>query len=117
MDLDLSTALATVLVGLAAGVLSGMFGVGGAVLTTPGIRALGVPPIDAVGSTIPAILPGALTGAHRYAKEGLVDWRVGLVCGAAGALFAIAGAGVSDVVDARWLMVATAGLLAWSGVA
>lgn len=113
--MDLASAAAFVAVGFAAGVLSGMFGVGGAVLTTPGIRLLGVSPILAVGSTIPAILPGALTGAHRYSREGLVDWRIGLVCGLSGALFAIAGAMVSDVVDARWLMVLTSFLLAWSG--
>lgn len=114
--MDLPAVAATVAVGFAAGVLSGMFGVGGAVLTTPGIRLLGTSPILAVGSTIPAILPGALTGAHRYSREGLVDWRIGLVCGLSGALFAIAGAAVSDVVDARWLMVLTSLLLAWSGL-
>jgi uncharacterized membrane protein YfcA len=113
---DAGTAAGTLAVGLVAGVLSGMFGVGGAVVSTPGIRALGVEPIMAVGSTIPAILPGALTGAYRYAREGLVDWRIGLVCGATGALFAFGGAEVSDVVDARWLMVVTACLLAWSGL-
>jgi uncharacterized membrane protein YfcA len=113
---DAGTVAGTLAVGLAAGVLSGMFGVGGAVVSTPGIRALGVEPIMAVGSTIPAILPGALTGAYRYAREGLVDWRIGLVCGGTGAVFALGGAEVSDVVDARWLMVLTACLLAWSGL-
>jgi uncharacterized membrane protein YfcA len=44
-----------------------------------------------------------------------VDWRIGGVCGGVGAVFALAGAKVSDVVDARWLMIITAGLLAWSG--
>lgn len=114
--MDLATAAGCLLVGLAAGVLSGMFGVGGAVITTPGIRAMGATPIEAVGSTIPAILPAAISGAHRYAKAGLVDWRVALTCGISGTLLAIGGAKVSDVVDARWLMVATAGLLMWSGV-
>ena len=42
-------------VGLLAGILSGMFGVGGAVITTPGIRALGTTPIEAVddSDTVP----------------------------------------------------------------
>lgn len=114
-DIGYWTAAGTLLVGFAAGVLSGMFGVGGAVLTTPGIRALGTTPIQAVGSTIPAILPGALTGTWRYAREGLVDWRIGGVCGAAGSAFAVAGAQTSGLVDGRWLMVATAALLAVSG--
>jgi len=108
--------VAFALVGLAAGVLSGMFGVGGAVITTPGIRAFGVSPILAVGSTVPAILPAAIAGAWRYAKAGMVDWRVAWTCGLTGTAFAVGGAKVSDLVDARYLMVATAGLLLWSGV-
>jgi uncharacterized membrane protein YfcA len=106
----------TVAVGVAAGVLSGMFGVGGAVLTTPGIRVLGATPIEAVGSTVPPILPGAISGTWRYSRSGLVNWRVGLVCGAAGGLLAVGGAWLSDVVDGHALMVITAGLLLYTGV-
>lgn len=114
--MDVPTAVGVFALGLAAGVLSGMFGVGGAVITTPGIRAMGTAPLLAVGSTIPAILPGAITGAYRYSREGLVDWRIGLICGGSGALLAWVGAQTSDTVDARWLMVVTACLLAWSGL-
>ena len=114
--MSFATIVGFLAVGFLAGILSGMFGVGGAVISTPGIRALGASPIEAVGSTIPAILPAAISGAHRYAKAGLVDWRIAWSCGVAGTILAIAGAKVSDVVDARWLMVATAGLLMWSGV-
>src|SRR5262245_31187744 len=113
---DPLTAVAILALGVAAGVLSGMFGVGGAVVTTPGIRALGTPPEMAIGSTIPAILPGAVMGAYRYAREGLVDWRIGLVCGGSGALLALVSAEVSYIVDARGLMILPAALLAWSGV-
>lgn len=114
--MDPLDAIAVVLVGVASGVLSGMFGVGGAVITTPGVRVLGATPIEAVGSTIPAILPSAASGTLRYARAGLVDWRVGLVCGAAGAALAVLGALVADVVDAHYLMLVTAALLGWSGV-
>jgi uncharacterized protein len=109
-------AFGVVVVGFASGVLSGMFGVGGAVLTTPGIRVLGATPIQAVGSTVPAILPGALSGTYRFARAGLVNWRIGMVCGISGALLAVAGAWVAGQVEARWLMVLTAMLLGWSGV-
>lgn len=109
-------AAAVLVVGFLSGILSGMFGVGGAVLTTPGIRVLGATPLEAVGSTVPAILPGALSGAWRYSRSGLVNWRVGIVCGVAGAAFAVLGAWVADIVDAHWLMIATACLLGYSGV-
>jgi len=103
-------------VGFASGVLSGMFGVGGAVLTTPGIRLLGASPIEAVGSTLPAILPGALSGAWRYSRAGMVDWHVALPSGLLGSGFAIAGAELSDHVNAHYLMLLTAGLLLWTGI-
>lgn len=113
--MDIFEAVGVVVVGLGAGVLSGMFGVGGAVLTTPGIRLFGATPIAAVGSTIPAIVPGALWGTYRYARAGLVDWRLGLLSGVSGAGLAVAGAWVAGLFDARWLMVLTALLLAASG--
>ena len=47
----------TLAAGVATGVLSGMFGVGGAVVSTPAIRVLGATPLEAIGSTIPSIDP------------------------------------------------------------
>lgn len=114
--MDLLTALAVLVVGVGSGVLSGMFGVGGSVLTTPGIRALGATPIEAIGSTIPAMLPGALSGAYRYARAGLVDWRIALTCGGLGSVCAIFGANVSNEANAHFLLLLTAGLLLWSGL-
>ena len=109
-------ALAVIAVGFASGILSGMFGVGGAVLTTPGVRFLGASPIEAVGSTLPAILPGAVSGAWHYRRAGLIEWQVGLLSGGAGAVFAVGGAELSDHINAHYLMIFTAALLLYSGV-
>ena len=108
--------VSVVAVGFASGVLSGMFGVGGAVLTTPGLRVLGASPIESIGSTLPAVVPGALTGAWHYARQGLVDWRVALTCGVVGSVTAVLGANASDALNAHWLMLLTAALLLWGGV-
>ena len=105
-----------VLVGFASGVLSGMFGVGGAVLTTPGIRMLGATPIESVGSTIPAILPGALSGAWRYSRSHMVDWSIAIPSGLLGAGFAVLGAELSDHVNGHVLMLMTAAMLLSNGV-
>ncbi len=114
--MNLFVVLAVVAVGFASGVLSGMFGVGGAVLTTPGIRMLGATPIEAVGSTIPAILPGAVSGAWRYSKAQMVEWSVALTSGLLGAGFAVLGAEASDHVNGHYLMLLTAAMLLWSGL-
>jgi uncharacterized membrane protein YfcA len=112
---DPAQAVGVVAVGVAAGALSGMLGVGGAVLTTPGIRALGAEPIEAIGSTIPAILPSAISGTVRYSRAKLVNWNIGLTCGIAGSVMALVGAVVADRVNAHALLVLTAILLGWSG--
>ncbi len=90
--------------------LSGAFGVGGAVISTPGVRLLGASAFEAVGTTLPSILPGAVAGTIRYARDGLVDWRV--VAGAAplGVVGAVLGSLLSHGVpgNGHWLMVLTA---------
>jgi uncharacterized membrane protein YfcA len=115
-DVATWTTVLTLVLGFGSGLLAGMFGIGGAVITTPTIRVLGATPIEAVGSTVPAILPGSISGAYRYWREGLVEWRVGLGCGLTGAVFAVAGAKLDDLVEGHYLMVLTALLLAFSGV-
>lgn len=93
-----------------------MLGIGGAVVSTPAVRVLGATPLEAVGTTVPAILPGAMVGVWRYHRAGLVDWRIGLWCGASGSVAAVAGAVVADhVAEPGLLMVATAVLMGLSG--
>jgi len=109
-------AVGAVLAGFGAGVLSALLGIGGAIVTTPAVRALGATPIESIGSTVPAILPGAISGAYRYAKEGLVEWRLALSLGAAGAAFSVLGAWTSGEVNGRMLMVLTAAVMLWAGI-
>lgn len=117
--MDSSTVITMVLaglVGVGSGVLAALLGVGGAVITTPAIRVLGATPIQAVGSTVPAIFPGAIAGTLRYAREGLVDWSAALGLGISGSIIAVGGALVSDRVPGGVLMVFTAVLMLWSGI-
>ena len=105
--------LLIVALGFVTGVVSGMFGVGGATISTPGIRALGATPFEGVGSTMPSILPSAITSTIRYRKAGLIHWRIVGWTAAAGAVFAVAGALLSRVIPGggHLLMIATALIL------
>src|SRR4029453_11928609 len=51
----------TLLLGFATGVLSALFGIGGAIVSNPGLRALGADPLVAAGTTPPPIPPRALS--------------------------------------------------------
>ncbi len=95
---DVAIIVLTALVGVVTGILSGMFGIGGGVVAKPAIRALGATPIAAVASTLPAIIPGAVSGAMRYRSEELVEVRVAAWTAGAGVAAAVAGALVADAV-------------------
>ncbi len=104
------------IVGIGTGMLSASFGVGGAVVSTPAIRALGVPALLAVGTTLPSIFPSAITGTARYVREELILWRVVIVTAPAGVVSAVVGAQLSDNVpgNGHLLMVLTALLLGYT---
>jgi uncharacterized membrane protein YfcA len=108
----------TVGLGVLTGIMSGAFGVGGAVLSTPGIRALGATPIESVGSTLPSVLPSAISGSLRYTREGLIDWHAVGLTTPAGVLAAVGGALLAPRVpgDGHPLMIITAALLLFSGL-
>jgi uncharacterized membrane protein YfcA len=115
----LSEPLQTILVliaGFFTGVLSGMFGVGGAVVSTPAIRALGATPVEAIGSTLPSIIPSAISGSLRYHRDGLIHLRVVLWTALVGCGAAVAGALLVDLVpgNGHLLMILTAALLAFT---
>lgn len=105
-----------VVLGVATGVLSGLFGVGGGVISQPGMRLLGIAPLIAIGTALPAILPGAASGSVRYARERLPDWSGAAATIPGGLVAAFAGATVAESVpgDGHLLQVATASLLGFS---
>jgi hypothetical protein len=106
----------TVALGFATGVLSGLFGVGGGVISQPGMRLLGLPPLVAIGTALPAIIPGAASGTNRYSRERLTQWPAVAATVPAGLLAAVGGAALADEVpgDGHLLQLATALLLGFS---
>lgn len=82
-------ALPLILIGVAAGVLSGLFGVGGGTIIVPALVLwLSMQQRLSAGTSVAAILPTAAVGAVTYAAQGHVDWiaagclAVGVVAGA-----------------------------------
>src|SRR5215469_7584158 len=88
----------SLLIGVLTGILSGMFGIGGAVISTPAIRALGATPLQAVGSTLPSIIPSSASGSARYQRENLIWWGVVLWIAVFGVPASVGGSALSGVV-------------------
>jgi uncharacterized membrane protein YfcA len=84
-----------VLIGLVAGVLSGLLGIGGGVVIVPMLVLLtSMPILTATGTSLGALLlPVGLLGAWAYYKEGHLDVR--------GALLIAAGLTVGAYLGAR----------------
>jgi uncharacterized protein len=109
--------LKTLVVGAVSGVLSGMFGIGGGMITTPAIRLLlGGSAIAAVATPLPIIIPTAITGAVGYVRRGMADVRAGWVVGGAGAVAAVVGAYATRWIGGSALLIATGVLVVYMAV-
>jgi uncharacterized membrane protein YfcA len=106
-----------VVVGFVAGVLSGLFGVGGGVVTTPAVNVLlGGTAIQAVATPLPVIFPTSLVGAYTYARAKEVGFRAAWWTALPGVPGALLGASLTEYVDAHILLVTTAVLIGWTAV-
>lgn len=115
MDAFLADGLFTVTIGFAAGALSGAFGIGGGIVTTPAMRLiLGAPALIAVGTPLPVIIPTAIAGALSHHRNGTADVRAGVILGSAGSVTAVAGAWATGLVGGSTVLIATAVLIVWS---
>jgi uncharacterized membrane protein YfcA len=78
-----TTVLLALVLGFTAGVLSGLFGVGGGILFVPALLALGLTQLHAEATSLAAILPTAGAGIWRQQRYGNIQWRPSVVIGIA----------------------------------
>jgi uncharacterized membrane protein YfcA len=76
-----TTVILAVALGVAAGVMSGLFGVGGGILFVPLLVALGLGQVEAAATSLLAVLPTAAVGAWRQTRYGNLRWRPALIIG------------------------------------
>ena len=79
--MSVSTVVFAIALGLAAGVLAGMFGVGGGILFVPTLVVLGLGQLEAQGTSLLAILPTVLVGAWNQRRYGNLRARTAVVVG------------------------------------
>jgi uncharacterized protein len=112
--------LLAVVLGVMAGVLSGLFGVGGGILFVPILTWLGLSQLHAEASSLLAIIPTVLVGVWRQQKYGHVQWRSAGILGVASIAATVAGAQVAVSLPESTLrklfaalLIVTAGQIAW----
>lgn len=115
-----STAVLAVVLGVAAGLLAGMFGVGGGILFVPTLLGLGLTQLEAEATSLLAILPTVLAGTWRQRRYGNIRWRAALALGLASIAGAVVGVQVATSLSEdtlrrlfALLLLAVAAQLAW----
>ncbi|MBY0490120.1 MAG: sulfite exporter TauE/SafE family protein [Gemmatimonadaceae bacterium] len=91
-------------IGLGAGILSGVFGIGGGIVIVPALIYLAkMPPQQAAGTSLGAlVLPlGAAVGAWTYHKAGHLEMKQAILIALGMAVGAYVGAYVATHVDAE----------------
>ena len=114
------TYVLAVLLGLVAGVLSGLFGVGGGILFVPTLTWLGLTQLHAEATSLLAIIPTVMVGVWRKQRYCNVQWRSALVVGIASVGAAFGGARLAESVPEATLrrlfavvLLVTATQIAW----
>jgi uncharacterized protein len=90
------TYVLAVLLGVVAGVLAGMFGVGGGILFVPTLTWLGLTQLHAEATSLLAIIPTVIVGVWRHNRYGNVRWKSAAVIGVASIGAAVGGAQVAE---------------------
>jgi len=100
------------------GVVLGMLGGGGAILTLPMLVYLvGVEAKTAIATSLFVVGATSLVGASIHARAGSVKWRVGLIFGLAAMAGAFAGGRLARLAPGNVLLVLFAVMMAVTGVA
>jgi uncharacterized protein len=101
-DLSLHVGVAYVVLGLATGVLSGLFGIGGGIIAVPALIAVfGVSDLVAKGTSLLVMIPTSLVGTVANWRAGTVDVRAGLVIGLVATAASVPGALLALAIPAR----------------
>jgi uncharacterized membrane protein YfcA len=109
--------LVVVTIGVVAGAVSGLFGVGGGVLFVPTLSLIvGMSELHAQATSLLAIIPVAVLGTWRERATGRVDWTDIVVIGMASIATAILGSLLADVAPQRVLRVGFALILIWTAL-
>ena len=102
--IKMSTILFLIFIGLLAGFLSGILGIGGGIVMVPLLLVIGFTQHQAQGISLAAMLPPVtLLAVLQYSKEGYVDWKIALVISATFIIGGLFGSKLAIVINEQLL--------------
>ncbi|HYF04120.1 MAG TPA: sulfite exporter TauE/SafE family protein, partial [Patescibacteria group bacterium] len=103
-------------IGILIGLLSGLFGIGGALIATPLLKVFaGLPPLLALASPLPAAIPSAISGSIVYHRNRLIDFTIAKVILLCAIPLNYIGVEATKYVDGQILMILTGAFLLMVG--
>ena len=82
-----------VVIGILAGIISGLFSTGGGMILVPAfIYLLNLEDTKARGTSVFCILPMVVTSSFFYHKGNFIDWKIAVLCAIGGAIGGYIGA-------------------------
>lgn len=98
--------------GVGVGIIVGMLGAGGGILSVPAlVYLLSQAPHEAAAGSLVIVLLSALTALIAHARNNHVNWQGGFIFGVVSALAAFVGARIAPLLSGQALMLAFSGLL------
>ena len=82
-----------VIIGLLAGIVSGLFSTGGGMILVPAfIHLLNLDATKSRGTSVFCILPMVITSSFFYYKGNFIDWKIAILCAIGGSIGGYIGA-------------------------
>jgi uncharacterized membrane protein YfcA len=106
-------------IGVAVGVVAGLFGVGGGFLCTPLLILIGIPPAVAIATVSAQIAASSASGIIGHAERKTIDWSLAIVLVISGTVGSALGVAALRALESRGLadtVVAVAFLLLLGGI-
>ena len=96
-----------ILIGLFAGIISGLFASGGGMILVPAfIYLLKMKDVESRATSVICILPMVVTSGIFYYTSNYIDWKIGLLCAIGGVIGGSVGAKLLNRLPDRYLKIA-----------
>ena len=95
------------IIGILAGIISGLFGAGGGMILVPAfIHLLGIDDVKSRGTSVFCILPMVITSSIFYYENNYIDFKVAIFCAMGEAVGGFIGARLLKKVPVKFLKIA-----------
>ena len=106
-----------VLIGILAGLVSGLFGAGGGMILVPAfVHLLYLDDTKSRGTSVFCILPMVIASGFFYYKNNYIDWKIAVLCAIGGTIGGYIGAKLLKKVSSKIMKIVFTGFLIYVSI-